>query len=96
MKVKPLRGLVIVKREKSDERTKGGLYIPPSAQTKSTVGFVVAVGEGRILENGTIIEPQVREGDKVIFGEWVGQEIKIDEEMCLILEEKSLGGVITD
>jgi chaperonin GroES len=94
MNVKPLFDLVIVRREKSEEVTPGGLIIPPTAQKNSTVGYVVAVGPGRILENGLRVVPEVKVGDKIIIGEWSGQEIDIDGEKCLIMKEELINGVV--
>lgn len=96
MNVKPLFDLIIVKREKSEEVTPGGLFIPPTAQKKSTIGIVVAVGNGKILNNGCRVAPEVKVGDRVIFGEWTGQEIDIDGEKCLIMKEELITGVAVE
>jgi len=92
--IKPLFDLVIIRREKSEETTPGGLIIPPTAQKKSTIGYVVAVGPGKILGNGRRVAPEVKAGDKIILGEWSGQEIDINGEKCLIMKEELINGVI--
>ncbi len=93
----PLRDLVILRREKAEEVTPGGLLIPSIAQKKSTIGVVVAVGKGRVLDNGKRVEPDVKVGQRVIFGEWVGQEITLgDGEVGLMIKESDLYGVVEE
>lgn len=92
----PLRDLIILRREKAEEVTPGGLLIPSIAQKKSTIGVVVAVGKGRVLDNGKRVEPDVKVGQRVIFGEWVGQEVTIEGEVCLMLKESDLYGVVEE
>jgi len=97
MNVLPLRDLVIVKREKAEEVSKGGIIIPQTAQKKSIFGIVVAIGKGRYLENGARVEPEVKKDDRVLIQEWVGQEIQLDDgEIGLVLKEESLQGVIEE
>ena len=94
-KIRPLQDRVIVKRLKEEEKTKGGLYIPDSAKEKPVEGTVLAVGNGKVLEDGTVRRLDVKEGDRVLFGKYSGTEVKIDGEEHLILREEEVLGVIT-
>lgn len=94
MKIRPLQDRVLVKRVDEEERTKGGILIPDSAREKPMEGRVVAVGNGKILENGTKVSPEVKSGDRVLFGKYAGTEVKIDGEEHLILREDDILGVI--
>jgi chaperonin GroES len=97
MSVLPLRDLVILRREKAEEVTPGGLIIPSIAQKKATIGVIVAVGKGRVLDNGKRIEPDVKVGQRAIFGEWVGQEVTLDDgEVGLMIKESDLYGIIEE
>jgi len=93
-KIRPLQDRIIVKRLKEEERTKGGLYIPDSAKEKPVEGTVLAVGNGKILEDGTVRRLDVKEGDRVLFGKYSGTEVKLDGEEHLILREDDILGVI--
>ncbi|HVK63595.1 MAG TPA: co-chaperone GroES [Polyangium sp.] len=93
-KIRPLQDRVIVKRLKEEERTKGGLYIPDSAKEKPVEGTVLAVGNGKVLEDGTVRRLDVKEGDRVLFGKYSGTEVKLDGEEHLILREDDILGVI--
>jgi chaperonin GroES len=93
-KIRPLQDRIIVKRLKEEEKTKGGLYIPDSAKEKPVEGTVLAVGNGKILEDGTIRRLDVKEGDRVLFGKYSGTEVKLDGEEHLILREDDVLGVI--
>ncbi len=95
MKVRPLYDKVLVKRVQEEEKTKGGIIIPDTAKEKPQEGEVVAVGHGRILENGSKIPLEVKEGDRVIFSKYAGTEIKIDGEEYLIMREEDILGIIT-
>ncbi|MCX7770137.1 MAG: co-chaperone GroES [Proteobacteria bacterium] len=95
MKVRPLYDKVLVKRVQEEEKTKGGIIIPDTAKEKPQEGEVIAVGHGRILENGQKIPLEVKEGDRVIFGKYAGTEIKIDGEEYLIMREEDILGIIT-
>ncbi|MFO0588117.1 MAG: co-chaperone GroES [Polyangiaceae bacterium] len=94
MKMRPLQDRVIIKRVKEEERTKGGLIIPDSAKEKPIEGLVVAVGNGKVLEDGTVKKLDVKEGDRVLFGKYSGTEVKIDGEEHLIMREDDILGVI--
>jgi chaperonin GroES len=94
MKIKPLQDRVIVRRVKEEEKTKGGLYIPDTAKEKPVEGTVLAVGNGKILEDGTVRKLDVKAGDRVLFGKYSGTEVKIEGEEHLILREDDILGVI--
>jgi chaperonin GroES len=96
MKVKPLQDRIIVKRLEEEEKTKGGIIIPDAAKEKPQEGKVIAVGDGKVLENGTKIKLSVKAGDKILFGKYSGTEIKIDGEEHLILREDDVLGIIVD
>jgi chaperonin GroES len=94
MSIRPLQDRVIVKRIKEEGVTKGGIIIPDSAQEKPVEGEVVAVGNGKVLENGTVRKLDVKAGDTILFGKYSGTEIKIDGDDRLILREDDILGVI--
>ena len=94
MKMRPLQDRVIIKRVKEEGRTKGGLIIPDTAKEKPIEGLVVAVGNGKALEDGTVRKLDVKEGDRVLFGKYSGTEVKIDGEEHLIMREDDILGVI--
>jgi chaperonin GroES len=87
MKVSPLHDRLLVRRIEAKETAKGGIIIPDTAKEKPQEGEVLAVGNGKILENGTKIALDVKVGDKILFGKYTGTEIKIDGEEVLILRE---------
>jgi chaperonin GroES len=94
MKIRPLQDRVIVKRVKEEEKTKGGIIIPDTAKEKPIEGEVVAVGTGKVLDDGKIRKMDVKEGDRVLFGKYAGTEVKIEGEEHLILREDDILGVI--
>ena len=95
MKVRPLQDRVLIKRLEDDtEKTKGGLYIPDSAKEKPQQGKVMAVGKGRVSEDGKVIPLDVKAGDKILFGKYSGSEIKVDGEELLIMREEDILGVV--
>ena len=94
MKVKPLSDHVLVKRVSSEEKTKGGIVIPDTAKEKPQEGRVIAVGKGKLLEDGIFRTLDVKKGDRVLFGKYSGTEIKIDHEEHLIMREDDILGVI--
>ena len=94
MKIRPLQDRIVVRRVKEDEKTKGGLFIPDSAKEKPVEAMVLAVGNGKILEDGTVRKLDVKAGDRVLFGKYTGSEVKIDGEDALILREDDILGVI--
>jgi chaperonin GroES len=94
MKIKPLQDRVIVKRIEEEEKTKGGIIIPDSAKEKPIEGEVIAVGPGKVLENGTKAAPEVKAGQRVLFGKYAGTEVKIDGVEHLIMREDDILGII--
>ena len=96
MKVKPLHDRLVVKRLEEEEKTKGGIIIPDSAKEKPQEGRVIAVGDGKILDNGQKSPVSVKVGDKVLFGKYAGTEIKIEGEEHLILREDDVLAVIEE
>ena len=85
MKVRPLQDRVLVKRVESETRSAGGIIIPDTAKEKPLEGIVIAVGAGKRLEDGSRVAPEVKEGDRVLFGKYAGTEIKVDGEEHMIL-----------
>ncbi len=97
MKIRPLYDRVVVKRlEEEEEKTSGGIYIPDTAKEKPQRGEVVAVGQGKRLDDGKLVPLDVKVGDKVLFGKYAGNEVKIDGEECLIMREDEILGVLED
>jgi chaperonin GroES len=94
MNIRPLQDRVLVKRVKEEEKTKGGIIIPDTAKEKPIEGKVVAVGNGKVLENGDTRKPDVKKGDVVLFGKYSGTEVKIEGEEHLILREEDILGVV--
>ena len=95
MKVRPLHDRILLKRIEEKESIKGGILIPDTAKEKPQEGLVVAVGNGKILENGTRISLEVKEGDHVLFGKYSGTDIKVDGEEYLIVREDDVLGILT-
>jgi chaperonin GroES len=93
-KFRPLHDRVVVRRIDADEKTKGGIIIPDTAKEKPQEGEVVAVGPGGRDEAGKLISPDVKAGDRVLFGKWSGTEVKLDGEEFLIMKESDIMGVI--
>ena len=94
MKIGPLYDRVLVKRMEGQEVTKGGIIIPDTAKEKPQEGIVVAVGPGRVTDNGTRVTPGVKAGDRILFGKYSGTDIKLDGEEHLILREEDVLAVI--
>jgi chaperonin GroES len=94
MKVRPLHDRLLVRRIEEKETAKGGIIIPDTAKEKPQEGEVLAVGSGKILENGTKVALDVKAGDKILFGKYSGSEIKIDGEEVLILREDEVLAVL--
>ena len=91
MKIRPLQDRVIVKRVEEEEKTKGGIIIPDTAKEKPMEGKVIAVGKGKLMEDGKIHALDVKAGDRVLFGKYSGTEVKIDGEEHLIMREDERG-----
>ncbi len=95
MQVRPLHDRVLVKRLNEEEKTKGGIIIPDTAKEKPAQGEIIAVGSGRIGEDGKVRALDVKQGDKVLFGKYAGTEIKIDGDEFLMMREEDILGVIS-
>ena len=93
-KIRPLHDRIIVKRLPEEVMTRGGIIIPESAKEKPVEGVVVAVGNGKLLDDGNVRKLDVKEGDRILFGKYSGNEVKIDGEEHLILREDEVLGVI--
>ena len=94
MNLKPLHDRVLVERVSSEDKTKGGIIIPDTAQEKPMEGKVLAVGGGARNENGHIVALDVKKGDRILFGKWSGTEVKIDGKELLIMKESDIMGII--
>ena len=94
MKVVPLGEKVVVKRLEAEEITAGGIVLPATAKEKPQQGRVLSVGDGRLLSDGTRAEPQVSEGDRVLFGSYAGTEVVVDGEELLIMTEHEILAVV--
>lgn len=94
MKIRPLQDRVIVKRIAEEEKTKGGIIIPDTAKEKPQEGRIVAVGKGKVNEDGKIIPLDVKVNDRILFGKYSGSEINIDGEEHMIMREEDILGVI--
>lgn len=94
MKIRPLQDRVIVKRLEEEEKTKGGIIIPDSAKEKPQEGKVIAVGKGKVTEEGKVIPLDVKVGDRILFGKYSGTEVKIEGEEHLIMREEDILGII--
>ena len=95
MKIRPLQDRILVRRLEAEQRTKGGIIIPDSAKEKPIEGEVVAIGNGKVLEDGTVRKLDVKVGDRVLFGKYSGTEVKIDGEERLIVREEDVLAVFT-
>jgi chaperonin GroES len=96
MQVRPLHDRVLVKRFNEEERSKGGIIIPDTAKEKPAQGEIIAVGQGRVSEDGKLRPLDVKKGDRVLFGKYSGTEIKIDGEEFLMMREEDILGVLAN
>jgi len=94
MKIRPLHDRVIVKRLEEERKTASGIVIPDAAAEKPDQGQIIAVGKGKILENGEVRALDVKVGDRVLFGKYSGQTVKVDGEELLVMREEDLMGVV--
>ncbi|HLF20152.1 MAG TPA: co-chaperone GroES [Bacteroidota bacterium] len=94
MKIKPLADRVVVKPAQAEERTKGGIIVPDTAKEKPVWGEVVAVGPGRVTEDGKSIPMEVKNGDKVLYGKYSGTEVTLDSEELLIMRESDIFAIM--
>ena len=93
--IKPLHDRVVVERVEAEEKTRSGIVLPGSAAEKPDMGVVVAVGDGKVLENGVKVVMSLKVGDKVIFGKYSGQTVKVDGTEYLIMKEEDVLGIFT-
>jgi chaperonin GroES len=96
MAFRPLHDRILVRRVESEEKTKGGIIIPDTAQEKPSQGEIIAVGPGGRDESGKLIPIDIKAGDRVLFGKWSGTEVKIDGIEYLIMKESDIMGVLTE
>jgi chaperonin GroES len=94
MRFRPLHDRVVVRRLDGEEKTKGGIIIPDTVKEKPSEGMVEAVGPGARDDSGKIVAPDVKAGDRILFGKWSGTEVKLDGEELLIMKESDIMGVI--
>lgn len=94
MNLRPLGDKVLVKRSEAESQTQSGIFLPESAKEKPQEAKVVAVGDGKVLDNGDRSYFQVKIGDKILIGKWGGTEVKIDDEEMLIMGEDDILGVV--
>ena len=94
MKIRPLQDRIIVKRLEGEEKSKGGIIIPDTAKEKPQEGKVIAVGKGKITEDGKLQPLDVKKGDRVLFSKYAGTEVKIEGEEHLIIREDDVLGVL--
>lgn len=94
MTIKPLQDRILIRRLESEEDMRGGIVIPDTAKEKPQEGEVVAVGDGKVLDNGQKHEMTVKVGDRILFGKYSGAEVKIDDEELLIMREDEVLGIL--
>jgi len=94
MQIRPLFDRIVVERVQNDSKSKGGLFLPESASEKPTEGVVIAVGTGRLSDDGDLKALVVKEGDHVLFGRYAGTEVKLDGKERLVLREDEIFGII--
>ncbi len=94
MNLKPLQDRVVVKPAEAEEISKGGIILPDTAQEKPQQGEVVAVGPGKVADSGELIKPQVKKGDKILYGKYSGTEITVDGEDYLIVRESDIFAIL--
>jgi chaperonin GroES len=94
MKMKPLADRVVIKPSPADEKTKGGIILPDTAKEKPVIGEVVAVGPGKVTDDGKKIAPEVKVGDKVLYGKYSGTEVTIEGDEYLIMREADIFAIV--
>ena len=94
MKIRPLQDRVIVERVEAMEKSAGGLYIPDTAKEKPQEGKVIAVGKGKRKEDGTLIPPDVKAGDRILFSKYSGNDVTVDGKEYIIMREDDILGVL--
>jgi chaperonin GroES len=96
MKIRPLHDRIVVQRTEEASKTKGGIIIPDTAKEKPAEGKVIAVGKGRIADDGKVVPMELKVGDRILFSKYGGHEVKIDGEEFLIMSQDDVYGVIED
>lgn len=96
MKIRPLHDRIVVQRTEEASKTKGGIIIPDTAKEKPAEGQVIAVGKGRIADDGKVVPMELKVGDRILFSKYGGHEVKIDGEEFLIMSQDDVYGVIED
>ena len=96
MRFRPLHDRVVVRRVEEEQKSKGGIIIPDTAQEKPMQGEVLAVGPGARNEDGEIVALDVKQGDRILFGKWSGTEVKLDGEELLIMKESDIMGILDE
>lgn len=94
MNIHPLHDRVVVKREAEERKSPGGIVIPDTASEKPTFGKVIAVGKGKVLENGQTRAPDVKVGDRVLFGKYSGTEVKVDNQEVVVMREDDVMAIV--
>jgi chaperonin GroES len=94
MKMKPLADRVVIKPAQAEEKTKGGIILPDTAKEKPVVGEVVAVGPGKVTDDGKKVAPEVKVGDKVLYGKYSGTEVTVEGEEYLIMREADIFAIV--
>lgn len=94
MKIRPIADRVLVKRLEEDQKTKGGIIIPDTAKEKPVEGLVVAVGDGKVNDDGKKVGMTVKKGDRIIFSKYAGTEVKLDGEEHLLMREEDILGIL--
>jgi chaperonin GroES len=92
--IRPLHDRVIVKREAEERKSPGGIVIPDTASEKPTFGNVIAVGQGKVLDNGQVRPPDVKVGDRILFGKYSGTEVKVNNEELVVMREEDVMAVV--
>jgi len=94
MKLRPLDDRVVIKQSEAEEKTKGGIILPDTAKEKPQIGKIVAIGPGKLLDDGKRNKMSVKKNDKVIYGKYMGNEVEIDSEKYVILREDDILGIV--
>jgi chaperonin GroES len=94
MKIKPLADRVVIKPSPAEEKSRGGIILPDTAKEKPVVGEVVAIGPGKVTDDGKTVKPEVKVGDKVLYGKYSGTEVTIEGEEYLIMREADVFAIV--
>lgn len=94
MKIKPLADRVVIKPAPAEEKTKGGIILPDTAKEKPVIGEVVAVGPGKVTDDGKKVVPEVKVGDKVLYGKYSGTEVTVEGDEYLIMREADIFAIV--